>query len=218
MRELFDQELAAWEQASSSGTSLGSHIAEHTSHTRKLVSPPPAKATRIDDAASQVTIATGRASTHADIVPQFDPIEARRQEILTDLDLDAPPSETPAERARRRADTLLLRAHAWAAVGEPDLAVASIELAIAEAPAVIASQSETILDILSAYVGDPARRPVLARPYEELVELTLPREGTEMLAHIDGELTVGELLGRVGLDRLEAYRQLARLLLRGVIV
>jgi hypothetical protein len=161
--------------------------------------------------------------TRQDPVLPFDPIDARSEELLANLDSDAPPDEVPAARAYRRIETLLSRALAYAGLGELDKAVTAVELALDEQPRtnevrqLLQSHVDTMLSIYEGMLEDPYRVPTLVRPLHDLIAVEIEPRARLLLPWIDGTSTIRDLIERSGMQRLEAYHHLCEFLLRGVI-
>jgi hypothetical protein len=73
------------------------------------------------------------------------------------------------------------------------------------------------MTVFQSYLGDLQRAPVLARPLHELSTAAINPRAAFLLSRIDGTLSVDETLDVSGMPRLEAYRYLCQLLLRGII-
>ncbi len=164
----------------------------------------------------------GSATRH-DLVLPFDPIDARSAQILAAVDAGAPEDENKEDRTRRRITLLLDRATEWARTGEADKAVAAVDLALGEDPNAALGQKllhrnrDTIMTIFQGYLGDLERTPVLAKPLHELAKTPISPRAAFLLSRVDGALTIDEILDVSGMPRLEAYRYLCQLLLRGIL-
>jgi len=171
---------------------------------------------------SRVAVETGE-GTRSDIVLPFDPIDARSQQILEAVDEGAPTSEAKDDRTRRRISALLDRATEWNKVGELDRAVAAVDLALSEDPNSALAQKlihrnrEAILGVFQGFLGDLNRQPMLARPLHELATAPISPRAAFLLSRIDGSLSLDEILDVSGMPRLEAYRHLCQLYLRGIL-
>lgn len=180
-----------------------------------LLLPPPASSTaHVDDDSRDERLPRGRALT-AD--------EETSTRLSEEIDEGAPLIENPEERARRRIQGFLARAKAAAVAGDHATAVASIDLALSEAPDIAAAQKlvhrsrDLILDCYYRFFGDLDRMPVLAAPLAELTRRPLDPRAAFLLSRIDGTITFEEILDVAGMGRLEACRHLAHLLWRGII-
>ena len=163
-----------------------------------------------------------RASSQPQI-PGMDPIDARSAEILEEIDRGAPASETREERTRRRITALLDRAAAWSRDADFDRAVTAVDLALSEDPNSALAQKlihrnrEAIMNAFQAFLGDLQRTPTLARPLHELGSAPISPRAAFLLSRVDGTLSLDEILDVSGMPRMEAYRYLCQLFLRGIL-
>ena len=161
--------------------------------------------------------------TRADIVLPFDPIDARSASILDEIDIDEPPNEAKEDRTRRRISALIERATAWSSQMELDKAAAAVDLALSEDPNSALAQKlihrnrDAIMAVFQSFLGDLDRQPALARPLHELASAPISPRAAFLLSRIDGMLTIDEILDVSGMPRLEAYRHLTQLFLRGIL-
>ncbi|HSD88068.1 MAG TPA: hypothetical protein VLB44_11160 [Kofleriaceae bacterium] len=161
--------------------------------------------------------------TRHDIVLPFDPIDARTAQILDEVDENAPPDEPREEQTRRRISSLLQRAIEYNKAGETDKAVAAVDLALSEDPnsalgqKLVTRNRDTIMQIFQSFIGDLERTPQLARPLHELSNAPISPRAAFLLSRIEGTLTIDELLDVSGMPRMEAYRHLCQLFLRGIL-
>lgn len=161
--------------------------------------------------------------TKSDIVLPFDPIDARTQQILEDVDQGVPDNEAKDDRTRRRITLLLERATEWSKGTELDRAVAAVDLALSEDPNSALAQKlihrnrETIMNVFQNFLGDLNRQPMLARPLHELGTAPISPRAAFLLSRVDGTLSLDEILDVSGMPRLEAYRYLCQLFLRGIL-
>jgi hypothetical protein len=162
-------------------------------------------------------------ATRHDIVLQFDPIDARTREILEEVDEDAPANEPKEEQTRRRITALLQKAVAFSESQDTEKAVAAVDLALSEDPnsalgqKLIARNKDTIMQVFQTFIGDLERMPQLAKPLQELQNAPINPRAAFLLSRIDGSLTIDELLDVSGMPRLEAYRHICQLFLRGIL-
>jgi hypothetical protein len=170
------------------------------------------------------SIASGRGDgTRADVVLAFDPIDARATDIIEDVDETAPAKEAPEDKTRRRITTLFEKAAQWSADGDLERAVAAVDLALSEDPNSALAQKlihrnrDTMMTVFQAYLGDLQRTPQLARPLHELANAPISPRAAFLLSRIDGHLSVDEILDVCGMPRLEAFRHLCQLFLRGIL-
>ena len=179
-----------------------------------------AAAARDDGRASQADVDGG---TRHDIVLPFDPIDARSAQILDEVDAECPDGEDDSERTRRRIGLLLDKAVQYSQAGDGDRAVTAVDLALSEDPnsalgqKLITRNRDTILSIFQSFIGDLERQPQLAKPLHELQNAPISPRAAFLLSRIDGTLTVDELLDVSGMPRMEAYRHLCQLMLRGIL-
>lgn len=161
--------------------------------------------------------------TRHDIVLPFDPIDARSAQILDDVDDGAPTDEAKEDRTRRRITTLFEKAMEWNSAGELDRAVAAVDLALSEDPNSALAQKlihrnrESMQTVFQNFLGDLARTPQLARPLHELSSAPISPRAAFLLSRIDGMISIDEILDVSGMPRLEAYRHLCQLYLRGIL-
>jgi hypothetical protein len=164
------------------------------------------------------------AGTKSDLgVVSFDPIDARSAQILQEVDAEASPDENKEDRTRRRISSLIDRALGWNGISDYDKAVAAIDLALSEDPNSALAQKmihrnrDTIMTVFQNYIGDLQRTPILAKPLHELSKAPISPRAAFLLSRIDGTLSIDELLDVSGMPRLEAYRYLCQLFLRGIL-
>lgn len=164
-----------------------------------------------------------RPETRQDIVLAFDPINARSEQILAEIDDGVPENEAIDEQTRRRIGALIERALEWSRAGDVDRAVTAVDLAMQEDPNSVLAQKlitrnrDSIMTIFQSFVGDMERQPQLAKPLHELQNAPISPRAAFLLSRVDGTLTVDELLDVSGMPRMEAYRYLCQLLLRGIL-
>ncbi|MFT3699099.1 MAG: hypothetical protein QM831_38490 [Kofleriaceae bacterium] len=163
--------------------------------------------------------------TRTDFVLPFDPIDARSAQILDEIEPAGtePVGESKEDRLRRRVTALIEKAQAWGQGGELDKAVAAVDLALSEDPNAALAQKlihrnrDAIMNIFQMFLGDLDRQPQLARPLHELATAPISPRAAFLLSRIDGTLTIDEILDVSGMPRLEAYRHLCQLFLRGIL-
>lgn len=206
--------------------------------------PQPAKrselrATTDDETTSRVDVQqlrSARSTGKPEIHPGMDPIDARSAEILEDIDRATPGPlqpgssgafraaiETREERTRRRITALLERATEWSRSSDLERAVTAVDLALSEDPNSALAQKlihrnrEVIMNAFQAFLGDLQRTPALARPLHELGSAPISPRAAFLLSRVDGTLSLDEILDVSGMPRLEAYRYLCQLFLRGIL-
>ena len=102
-------------------------------------------------------------------------------------------------------------------------AVAAVDLALPEDPNSALAQKlihrnrEVIMGVFQAFLGDLERQPALARPLHELGAAPISPRAAFLLSRVDGQLSIDEILDVSGMPRLEAYRYLCQLFLRGIL-
>ena len=74
-----------------------------------------------------------------------------------------------------------------------------------------------MMTVFQAFLGDLERTPVLARPLHELAGAPISPRAAFLLSRVDGLLSLDEILDVSGMPRLEAYRYLCQLFLRGIL-
>jgi hypothetical protein len=164
-------------------------------------------------------------TTHTDFVLPFDPIDARSAQILDAIDRrsPAPPEESREDCTRRRIAALFEHAIEWSKAGELDRAVTAVDLALSEDPNSALAQKlihrnrDTIMNVFQTFLGDLHRTPVLARPLHELATSPISPRAAFLLSRVDGLLSLDEILDVSGMPRMEAYRYLCQLFLRGIL-
>jgi serine/threonine protein kinase len=179
------------------------------------------------DPTEEISVTSTQAAFHEptrqDAIPSFDPIDARSEEILDELDAAAPANETRDARSQRHIVTLIKRALDWVESGELDKAVTAVELALEadmsapRAQELLQERVTAIVAVYEAMLEDPYRVLVLARPLDELVAVPMEDGAHMLLRTIDGNTHIQQLLARAGMPRLEAYHHLCQLLMRGAI-
>jgi hypothetical protein len=149
--------------------------------------------------------------------------EATARQISAEVDDGAPDNETDAERTRRRVGAFVDRAEAAFKRGRHGVAVTALDLALDEKPDSAAAQKivhrhrELMFKIYESYIGDDKAIPMVALPMHEIALQQLDSRSAFLLSRIDGTLTFEEILDVAGMSRLEAYRHLCKLLLRGIL-
>jgi hypothetical protein len=161
--------------------------------------------------------------TRQDVVLPFDPIDARSEEILNQLDAEAPAHESHEQRVFRRIVTLIDRALEWIDAGELDKAVTAVELALEEdisvagAEELLQERVPSIVAVYEAMLEDPYRVPELARSLDDLAGVAMEHGARTLLAWIDGKTNIQQVVANAEMPRLEAYHHLCQLIMRGMI-
>jgi len=162
-------------------------------------------------------------ATRQDIPSPFDPVDASSAQILDEVDVGAPAGESAEDRSRRRIGALFERAIAFNQEGDAEKAVIAIDLALEEDPSSALAQKQihrnrdAAMQVFQNYLGDLERQPALAKPLHELSSARISPRAAFLLSRIDGTLTVDEILDVSGMPRIEAYRYLCQLFLRGIL-
>ncbi len=163
-----------------------------------------------------------RSETRRESTPPTD-LDARSTQILAEIDDGFSGDESKDDRVRRRISGLIMRAAEWNAAGELDKAVTAVDLALSEDPTSALAQKllhrnrEAIMTVFQTYLGDLERQPQLAKPLHELAQSPIGPRAAFLLSRIDGMLSIDEILDVSGMPRLEAYRHLCQLFLRGIL-
>jgi hypothetical protein len=220
-----DLSASVSELAGRSGTTPPIDSSLITAPTRELGLRYERRAATEDETTGQVDIHKVRAarSNGRPEILGMDPIDARSAEILEQIDSGAPAIETREERTRRRITALLERAAAWGQDADVERAVTAVDLALSEDPNSALAQKlihrnrDAIMNAFQAFLGDLQRTPHLARPLHELGSAPISPRAAFLLSRVDGTLSLDEILDVSGMPRLEAYRYLCQLLLRGIL-
>ena len=99
----------------------------------------------------------------------------------------------------------------------------AVDLALSEDPNSALAQKlihrnrDAIMNTFQAFLGDLQRTPALARPLHELGSAPISPRAAFLLSRVDGTLSLDEILDVSGMPRLEAYRYLCQLFLRGIL-
>ena len=72
-------------------------------------------------------------------------------------------------------------------------------------------------NVFAAFLGDLQRQPALAKPLHELASTPISPRAAFLLSRVDGSLSLDEILDVSGMPRLEAFRYLCQLFLRGIL-
>jgi hypothetical protein len=152
-----------------------------------------------------------------------DPLAAAMAVLSEEIDRGAPAGESVEDRVKRRVKRLLELGAAAAEIEDLDRAVLAIEMAMIEAPDSAAAQKliyrarDAILNAYQRYVGDLGCRPRLALGLHEMSTRTIDSRAAFLLTRVDGNMTFEEILDVSGMPRLEAFRYLVALVMRGVL-
>src|SRR5690606_11553045 len=125
---------------------------------------------------------------------------------------------------KQRISWLIARARRESEAGRPPVAVVAIDMALHEQPdsaiaqKLIHSSRDVIYEIYRSFLGDLGAVPHPAMPMQLIPMQELDHRAAFLLSRVDGVLTLEDVLDVSGMARLEAYRHLSRLLLRGILV
>ena len=128
-----------------------------------------------------------------------------------------------SSRTRRRISALFEKAHAFAEAGDAERSVAAVDLALSEDPnsavtqKLITRNRDLIMGVFQGFIGTLDRVPHLARPLHALADAPINPRAAFLLSRIDGTLTIDELLDVSGMPRMEAFRHVCQLMLRGIL-
>ena len=149
-------------------------------------------------------------------------IELVSSELMAELDTAmAINAVADDEHVRERVGWLIERAQRENRAGRYPAAVVAVDLALDENPEsavaqkLIHSNRELLYDIYGNYLGDMNAVPGLALPMTAIPELD--HRAAFLLSRIDGVLSFEDVLDVSGMARLEAFRHLSRLMLRGIL-
>ena len=154
------------------------------------------------------------ASISVDDLPRF---------LLAELDREAPVEESSRQRLRRRISSLIEKARAAHRSGDRTRAVLALDLAVSEDPDSAITQKliqlhrDEMCEIFQGYLGDAGGVPVMALGLSQLSGQNIDNRAAFLLSRIDGMLTIDELLDVSGMARVEAYRHLCVLVIKGIL-
>jgi hypothetical protein len=145
-------------------------------------------------------------------------------ELEADLDDAVSIDPSAGEQAvKARVGWLIDRARSENRAGHFPVAVVAIDLALEQHPdsavaqKLIHSNREFLYEVYRGFLGDMHAVPHLAMPLEKIPMHELDHRAAFLLSRIDGALTLEDVLDVSGMGRLEAFRHLSRLLLRGIL-
>jgi hypothetical protein len=127
------------------------------------------------------------------------------------------------EQLRDRVGWLIERARQENREGRYPRAVVAVDLALDENPEsavvqkLIHTNRELFLEIYANYLGDMRAVPGLAMPMSAIPVNDLDHRAAFLLSRVDGVLSLEDVLDVAGMARLEAFRHLSRLMLRGIL-
>ena len=143
-----------------------------------------------------------------------------------EADLDEAVSIDPSlgeDAIKARVGWLINRARSENQAGHFPVAVVAIDLALEQHPdsavaqKLIHSNREVLYEVYRSFLGDLRAVPSLAMAMEKIPMHELDHRAAFLLSRIDGALTLEDVLDVSGMARLEAFRHLSRLLLRGIL-
>ncbi|HEU5059281.1 MAG TPA: hypothetical protein VFU21_22265 [Kofleriaceae bacterium] len=143
-----------------------------------------------------------------------------------EADLDEAVSMDPSlgeDAVKARVGWLINRARTENHAGHFPIAVVAIDLALEQYPdsavaqKLIYSNREILYEVYRSFLGDMHAVPSLAMPMDKIPMHELDHRAAFLLSRIDGALTLEDVLDVSGMARLEAFRHLCRLLLRGIL-
>ena len=143
-----------------------------------------------------------------------------------EADLDESVSMDPAlgeDAVKARVGWLISKARSENQAGHFPVAVVAIDLALEQHPdsavaqKLIHSNREVLYEVYRSFLGDMHAVPSLAMSMDKIPMQDLDHRAAFLLSRIDGALTLEDVLDVSGMARLEAFRHLCRLLLRGIL-
>jgi len=150
-------------------------------------------------------------------------IELVSAELLAELDRATARHGAGEDKLRDRVGWLIDRARRENQAGHYPIAVVAADLALDENPEsavtqkLIHSNRELLYEIYGNYLGDMDAVPGLALPMSAIPMNELDHRAAFLLSRVDGVLSLEDVLDVAGMARLEAFRHLSRLMLRGIL-
>ena len=185
---------------------------------RRTTAPVPPWASDGDRATTELT---GRKRPMAHTAISIDLVSA---DLLAELAAAMDGTGTRAdEQLRDRVGWLIDRARQENREGRYPRAVVAVDLALDENPEsavvqkLIHSNRELFLEIYANYLGDLRAVPAVALPMSDIPVSELDHRAAFLLSRVDGVLSLEDVLDVAGMARLEAFRHLSRLMLRGIL-
>jgi|GEM_PF-3202274 len=166
-------------------------------------------------------VRTGDVSTQRTLGPKA--VAQLAEGILADLERDPPADESDEDHLRRRVTGLIKRAELESRLGQHATAIVALDLALDESPdsavaqKVVHRHRDLLFEVFESYLGDMTAIPTLAIPIHELAQRDLDNRVAFLLTRADGSLCFEEILDVSGMPRLETYRHLCKMLLRGIL-
>ena len=143
-----------------------------------------------------------------------------------EADLDDSVSIDPSlgdDAIKARVGWLINRARSEHGAGHFPMAVVAIDLALEQDPEsavaqkLIHSNRDVLYEVYRGFLGNLRAIPNLAMPMDKIPMHELDHRSAFLLSRVDGVLTLEDVLDVSGMARLEAFRHLCRLLLRGIL-
>ncbi len=185
---------------------------------RRTTTPVPPRMSDVDRATTELT---GRKRPMAHTAISIDLVSA---DLLAELDTAMADTDRRSdEQLRDRVGWLIDRARRAAREGHYPTAVVAVDLALDENPEsavaqkLIHSNRELFYEIYGNYLGDMRAVPGLALPMSDIPLNELDHRAAFLLSRVDGVLSLEDVLDVAGMARLEAFRHLSRLMLRGIL-
>jgi hypothetical protein len=185
---------------------------------RRTTAPVPPWASDGDRATTELT---GRKRPMAHTAISIDLVSA---DLLAELAAAIDGTGTRAdEQLRDRVGWLIDRARQENRDGRYPTAVVAVDLALDENPEsavvqkLIHSNRELFFEIYANYLGDLRAVPGVALPMSDIPVSELDHRAAFLLSRVDGVLSLEDVLDVAGMARLEAFRHLSRLMLRGIL-
>jgi hypothetical protein len=143
-----------------------------------------------------------------------------------EADLDESVSIDPSlgdDAIKARVGWLINRARSEQDAGHFPMAVVAIDLALEQHPdsavaqKLIHSNRDVLYDVYRSFLGNMHAIPSLAMAMDKIPLHELDHRAAFLLSRVDGVLTLEDVLDVSGMARLEAFRHLTRLILRGIL-
>ena len=155
--------------------------------------------------------------------PQTISLPLASTELAAELDEAVAGEEGTPDSIAARVRWLFERASRELKAGRFSLAAVAVDLALSEHPdsavaqKAVQSSRDLVYEVYRNYLGDLGLVPALAQPIDSIPVHELDHRAAFLLTRVDGILTLEDILDVSGMARLEAYRHLCRLLMRGFL-
>ncbi|HUS64526.1 MAG TPA: hypothetical protein VMZ28_08285 [Kofleriaceae bacterium] len=155
--------------------------------------------------------------------PQTISLPLASTELAAELDDAVAGEEGTPDTIAARVRWLFERASRELKAGRFSLAAVAVDLALSEHPdsavaqKAVQSSRDLVYEVYRNYLGDLGLVPALAQPIDTIPVSELDHRAAFLLTRVDGVLTLEDILDVSGMARLEAYRHLCRLLMRGFL-